>query len=277
MEYKEKKARENDYRLRKREEDRENILKGYEPSEKEKEEEKAPLERLRAESETGSLSAGFSGEKKEKVVLLVSQDKEAQARREEKNLKREGARPEKVEGKRVLTNSHNPEKSAALFELDSSKNKKRLLSEITALMEKKGNETVSGLLPYLEEKEEAEQIQVLEDEARKSEDPVRVEQNRRLAGRLREDQRKKEEQKQRLLKMLETNLETEQEKAPRFPWELLLGMAAAFLSGEQNPDQPPEEQPGPEKNPSVPESRSEGQEETDERKEQPDQTSIFTV
>ena len=77
--------------------------------------------------------------------------------------------------------------------------------------------------------------------------------------------------------MLETNLETEQEKAPRFPWELLLGMAAAFLSGEQNPDQPPEEQPGPEKNPSVPESRSEGQEETDERKEQPDQTSIFTV
>lgn len=272
MDYKEKREENENYRLRKRGEDREAALKGYEASEKERKEEAAPRERLRAESQKGFLSAGFSGEKKEKVVLLVSQDKDPQASREEKKLKKEGARPQKVEGKRVLTNSHDPRRSAALFELDSAKNKKRLISEIAAMMEKKGSETVSGLLPYLEEKEQREEIKALEEEARTwGLDPGLAVRNRHLAGALREDLRKKEEQKVRLLKLLETNLSREQEQAPRFPWELLLGMAAA--SQKEEPEAPAETGPEAEEEPDQKEAEAKAPEPAGEQ----ERTSLFSV
>lgn len=279
MQY-DKKQREQEktqYHLRRQRESKEQSLTGYEPSEREEQEKNIPRERLLAESEDGFLSAGFCGEKQEKVVLLVTQDREDRVLREEKQLKREGARPERIQGKQVLTNSRDPKKSAALFELDSAKNKKRLLTEISAMMEKTGNETVSDLLPYLDEKEQKEQIKALEDEAREnSRDPVLAVRSRKTAGRIREELQEKEAEKQRLLKMLETSLNQEQEKETNrhFPWELLLGEAAALLPDEDTSEGDAESSPAePQNPPNKAGSPAPKQEPAKEHSEEP--TSLF--
>lgn len=255
MEYEKKQQKDTGYHLRKQKEHTERGLVGYQPSEKERREKKVPGELFRAESQAGTLSAGLSGEDQEKLVMTVSQERKAGAGFEEKNWKREGAKARKSEDRRLWTNSHNRKMSAALVEVEVSQDKSRMLQDIAELIEEKGNQTASEILPFLKEEEQREAIRSLEEEARdKSRDRELASQNRRLAETLREDLRKREEQKQRLLQMLELSQEQKMPKKAAPSWNL-------FWDAGETEDSQPEDASSEEEA---------GEEGTDSQKQQPE-------
>lgn len=226
MEYKAEQKKDTGYHLRKQKENPEKKLTGYQPSEQERRRKQVPGELFRAESQKGTLSAGLAGEEQEKLVVLVSQERKTEARYEEKNWKREGAKGRKSEDRRLWTNSHDRNRSAALVEVNVSQDKSRMLQDISELIEAQGNQTASEILPFLKEEEQREAIRSLEEEARdKSRDRELAVQNRRMAEILREDLRKKEEQKQRLLQMLEFSKEQKEPKKTSRPWNWLWNLA----------------------------------------------------
>ena len=221
-EYKAESPKDTGYRLRKQRAHPDQKLTGYQPSEKERRNKQVPGELFRAESQAGTLSAGLDGETQEKLVMMISQERKAGARFEEKNWKREGAKGRKSEDRRLWTNSHDRNRSAALVEVEVSQDKSRMLQDIAELIEEKGNQTASEILPFLKEEEQREAIRSLETEAQdRSREPEIASSNRRLAETLREDLRKKEEQKHRLLQMLELSKEQKGTKKAAFPWNLL--------------------------------------------------------
>lgn len=202
-------------------------LEGYEPSERECRQQKAPREQLLVRGGQQRISAGYN--KDNKLTMVFSRDKNDGAVKDQETLKKERSSAMKQDKKYLRSGIHNPKKSAIMLEDRDEKRKKFLMGRLMGAVETPGDMLLDESFSFISSREEIEEIRSLEEEARAgSLDRELVERNRNQASALYQDLIYKEQERRDLMKKL--NSQVTPENAGKKGGGFIPVLASAILS-----------------------------------------------